>query len=126
MYNVGAWKLGFSTATKIHSQAATKAYICKYISKGGMDTRFYNAKRYWASRNVERPEEVKEQYLCSDRIGDDIMESYEFKTSYVNYDIGYRRSEFIERDNTSKLKSIIEQYQGRASCTIRKTQVLRN
>lgn len=126
VYNVGAWKLGFSTATKIHSQAATKAYICKYISKGGMDTRFYNAKRYWASRNVERLEEVKEQYLCSDRIGDDIMESYEFKTEYVNYDIGYRRSEFIERDNTSQLKSILEQYKGRAFCTILKTQLLRN
>ena len=55
IYNVGAWAtgsgsnrvaLGWSTATEIQSQEATTYYVTKYLTKGGIDLRFYNRKRY--------------------------------------------------------------------------------
>lgn len=55
IYNVGAWKFGFSTATKIQSQVAVQSYITKYITKGGVDPRFCDSRRYWVSKNIKRP-----------------------------------------------------------------------
>lgn len=55
IYNVGAYKLGWSTATRIGDQAKVTKYIAKYISKDLVQVAF-NKKRYWASRNLLDPE----------------------------------------------------------------------
>lgn len=58
IYNLDSYKLGFSTMTEVIDNAAVTRYITKYITKelifdaGGK-------KRYWASRNLERPTERK-------------------------------------------------------------------
>lgn len=56
IWNIGAWKKGFSTLSIINNGEATKHYICKYITKQHADDRFFNKRRYYVSRNIERPE----------------------------------------------------------------------
>ena len=56
IWNIGAWKKGFSTLSIIGNGEATKHYICKYITKQHADDRFFNKRRYYVSRNIERPE----------------------------------------------------------------------
>lgn len=55
IYNVGSYRLGFSTATCITDCDKASAYMCKYITKDLVDCT-KGKKRYWASRNVELPE----------------------------------------------------------------------
>jgi len=55
VFNCGAWRYGFSTITEVKSPEAVKMYIAKYIGKGKIDPRFFNQKRFWASKNIERP-----------------------------------------------------------------------
>lgn len=54
IYNLRAYKYGFSTMTKVIDNAAVTRYIAKYVTK---DLLKYigSKKRYWASRNLERP-----------------------------------------------------------------------
>ena len=62
IYNVGSYKLGFSTATKIVDLHKSCSYLCKYISKElCMITK--GKKRYWASRNLDLP--IVETYLMN-------------------------------------------------------------
>lgn len=56
IWNIGAWKKGFSTLSIIGNGEATNHYICKYITKQHADDRFFNKRRYYVSRNIERPE----------------------------------------------------------------------
>ena len=55
IYNVGKYKLGWTTATKIIDQSRVTKYIAKYISKDLVQVAF-NKRRYWASRNLNEPE----------------------------------------------------------------------
>ena len=63
VFNCGAWRYGFSTITAVKSPEAVKNYVAKYIGKGKIDPRFFNQKRFWASRNIERPyiEKIKHE-----------------------------------------------------------------
>lgn len=56
IYNITRWRNGWSTATYIRNVNATKKYIMKYISKQNNDISFHGKKRYWASKNLERPD----------------------------------------------------------------------
>lgn len=53
IYNIGAYDLGFTTATKIKDNARVSSYITKYISKD-LCAVTQNKKRYWCSRNLEK------------------------------------------------------------------------
>lgn len=55
IYNVGKYKLGWTTATKINDQTRVTKYIAKYISKDLVQVAF-NKRRYWASRNLDEPD----------------------------------------------------------------------
>lgn len=54
IYNVDSYRLGFSTATKIKSLDKVSNYIGKYITKE-LCTITKGKKRYWSSRNVQKP-----------------------------------------------------------------------
>lgn len=74
IYNVGNYRLGFSTATKIDDVNRAASYLCKYITKDlCADTK--GKKRYWSSKNVDLPvvedylfntREILEELLCTD------------------------------------------------------------
>lgn len=52
IYNVGKYKLGWSTATKIVDQSRVTKYIAKYISKEICQVAF-GKRRYWSSKNLD-------------------------------------------------------------------------
>lgn len=54
IYNLGNYRLGFSTATEIKDYQRASTYISKYICKEIVQST-YNKKRYWYSRNCELP-----------------------------------------------------------------------
>ena len=56
IYNVGRYKWGFTTATKVSDSGKACGYLVKYISKDLIEATF-GKKRYWASRNCLRPVE---------------------------------------------------------------------
>lgn len=55
IYNVGKYRLGFSTATKISDVLKSISYITKYVTKELCEVT-YGKKRYWHSRNVAMPD----------------------------------------------------------------------
>ncbi len=52
IYNIGRYRLGFTTATKIDDNEKATKYICKYISKDLVCVTC-GKKRYWCSRNLD-------------------------------------------------------------------------
>lgn len=54
IYNIGNWKYGFSTATKIDDSAKASSYILKYITKELCENSL-GKKRYYHSRNINEP-----------------------------------------------------------------------
>lgn len=57
IYNVGKYKLGWSTATRVSNQEACCKYITKYVTKDLCEVT-KGRKRYWASKNLSIPEET--------------------------------------------------------------------
>lgn len=56
IYNLEAYKLGFSTATLIQDRKRVSNYLCKYITKDlALQTK--GKKRYWHSRSLNLPKE---------------------------------------------------------------------
>lgn len=60
IYNVDSYRLGFSTATRVHDNERVTKYISKYITKE-LCAVTTGRKRYWASRNLAECE--MEEYL---------------------------------------------------------------
>ena len=52
IYNIGAYRSGFTTATRIKDMEKVSKYISKYITKELCAVTF-GRKRFWASRNLE-------------------------------------------------------------------------
>ena len=65
IYNVGKYRLGFSTATRIKSLKRVTQYIGKYITKD-LCAVTKGKKRYWASRNLAQAEIEKKYYPPGD------------------------------------------------------------
>lgn len=74
IFNVGDYKLGFTTATKISDSMKASNYITKYITVE-MIFNTKNKKRYWVSRNLDKPEEST--VLVDHDIKSDLIKMYE-------------------------------------------------
>lgn len=59
IYNIGSYRLGFTTATKITDNVRASNYIAKYITKDLLN-HIKGKKRFWHSRNLQKP---KERYI---------------------------------------------------------------
>ena len=59
IYNIANWKFGFSTATKVQSNAKCVSYMTKYITKD-LCVIAQKRRRYLASNNLDR---VEREYL---------------------------------------------------------------
>ena len=84
IYNVSKWdNKGFSTATRVLDTNAVKYYLLKYLTKTKVDPRFFYKKRFYVSRNINRPQINKMSFVCSDtfNIFDSIIKE--------NYNIDY-------------------------------------
>lgn len=64
VYNIPGWRYGFSTAVKIDSSSEDHAkvgnYVGKYVTKEMIT--LSNKRRYWASRNLKKPEKFYNQH----------------------------------------------------------------
>lgn len=58
IYNIGKYRLGWSTATRVSNNQAVAGYLLKYLTKE-MCAVTFNRRRYWVSKNCELPEEVE-------------------------------------------------------------------
>lgn len=67
IYNIGRYKFGWTTATQVKNNEAVVKYITKYVTKDLMNT-IKGKKHFWASRNLSRPEEIKELLEPVDRL----------------------------------------------------------
>ena len=105
VYNLYEYKFGFTTATIVGDNLSTCLYIQKYISKD-MCKNLFNKKRYWCSRNLDRPVISKqlhrdEEFLDKFRDG---LAGKDYKEKVVNaeyYDI-HRFSIYTTNTNFSK------------------------
>lgn len=87
IYNLGNYKLGFTTATKIHDSKKASNYISKYITKTLCET-IVGKKRYWASNNLKKP--VITQFMLSEDEMKKLLvplESQVVKKSVVSVDL---------------------------------------
>lgn len=57
IYNIGKYKLGWTTATKVKINDAATKYITKYTTKDLME-HIKGKKKYWVSRNLNLPQET--------------------------------------------------------------------
>lgn len=63
IYNCNAWRYGFSTVTEVEDTEKAAGYLLKYIGKDlGVSKEF--KKRYWASRNCNRPKKRFVDMVC--------------------------------------------------------------
>lgn len=77
IYNILNWKHGFTTATQIQDSASVSGYITKYLTKESCSV-LKNKKRYYASNNVNLP---NEEYIILDR--DELIEEHAKHSSYI-------------------------------------------
>lgn len=59
IYNIDNYNWGYSTATEVINTDAVNKYIAKYLTKDLFGST-KGKKRYWSSRNCNRPKETKE------------------------------------------------------------------
>lgn len=85
IYNVSKWNnKGFSTATKVLDTNAVKYYLSKYLTKGKVDPRFFGKKRFYVSRNINRPQVEKMAFPCNDTF--DIFDSIIKEDYNIDYE----------------------------------------
>lgn len=66
VYDIGRYRLGWVTATKVQDQSRVTKYIAKYINKDLCSVAF-NKRRYWCSRNLADAD-VQEVILDKDKL----------------------------------------------------------
>lgn len=66
IYNVGKYRLGFSTATKVRDPRRVTQYIGKYVTKD-LCAVTKGKKRYWCSRNLNQAE-IEQKYYTPDAL----------------------------------------------------------
>lgn len=66
VYNVGKYRFGWTTATRVKDQSRVTKYIAKYINKDLCSVAF-NKRRYWSSRNLADAD-VQEVILDKDKL----------------------------------------------------------
>lgn len=80
IYNILNYKFGYTTATKVKDNDKICHYLTKYITKD-LCVLTANKKRYWNSRNCQKP--IEEKYLLSAEEIENIMNFYVDNVAYA-------------------------------------------
>lgn len=69
IFNIGKYRLGWSTSTAVKDNERVTKYICKYVTKDLVENT-PNKKRYWVSKNLERikPQDTMVSYEKLDAV----------------------------------------------------------
>lgn len=62
IYNIGSYKLGFTTATKVGNNEFAVKYVSKYITKETIQVA-KNKRKYWHTKNLQEPEIFKLDWM---------------------------------------------------------------
>lgn len=88
IYNIGKYKLGFTTATQVRNSEASEKYIAKYVTKE-LTSMVKGKRRYWKSKNCSVP--IVEHYIN------------EFNENYTHNDLHHElvnRTDFVRAKET--------------------------
>ncbi len=99
IYNIGNYKLGFTTATKIKDTGRVSSYVTKYITKEFVAVTL-NKKRYWCSRNLDEVF-IQEFVLAPDEVAqmiEDLSEHITYCKTVTNELLG-KSTKYIEVSN---------------------------
>lgn len=94
VYNIGNYKWGWTTATKIDDFRRASSYLCKYITKD-LCAVTRGKKRYWSSRNVELPEVI--EYMIEDSEDNRLMLFLEQSTYIKKIETPFTNVTYIEK-----------------------------
>lgn len=75
------WGHGFIKINRIKNVSNLGAYICKYLQKDMTDKRLFNKKKYFCSKDIERPIEI-----YNDRIIEELIAQYDFEIIKPNHE----------------------------------------
>lgn len=92
VFNVGKYKLGFSTAIKCDGSMKVVGYVTKYITKE-LSQISMGKKRYWVSRNLDLPDTLK--FYTYDSFLD-VISLYDFSQAYFKSVEGYKNVNICE------------------------------
>lgn len=63
IFNLEDYKFGWTTATKVKDSNKSVGYLCKYITKEMTESVPKGKKKYWSSRNLDKP--IEDEILLS-------------------------------------------------------------
>ena len=99
IYNIGKYRFGWTTATRVKKNEAVTKYITKYTTKDLME-HIKGKKKYWASRNLNEPvestyllENVEKQSLHNELTMDDCKF---YKSSMYQIGLAVRNVRYYE------------------------------
>ena len=89
IYNIGRYKFGFTTATRVKNNEASTKYITKYTTKDLME-HTKNKRKYWHSRNLNTPKEYTAVLPASDlnALHDELVRDDVRNFKQLYYEIG--------------------------------------
>lgn len=101
VYNIGKYKLGWTTATKVENNSAVTKYITKYTTKELIENT-KGKKKYWCSRNCDRP--ILEDLLLSiadkELLHEELLETSDyFKVTDFGYGVKHNQVRYYEHKN---------------------------
>lgn len=80
IYNIGLYKFGWTTATRVTDLEKVSKYICKYVTKE-MCSHSKGRKRYWASRNLCEAE--VEEFIVTKSERQELLEELADSMTYI-------------------------------------------
>lgn len=108
IYNIGKYKLGWTTATRVESTEKVSKYISKYITKE-LCAATFGRKRYWKSRNLNQAEIVTLTLLGDLQVFRDSVESVAQWSKSID---GYITTEYFEmpQEVNQDMDALIDNY----------------
>ncbi len=92
------WGNGFTLVESIKNLSHMVNYVAKYLTADGLDERLIGRKRYFASRGLVKPLEIRDEEIISNLLKQLPKETIKYQkyyssddgqeTEYINYDIG--------------------------------------
>lgn len=93
IYNLGKYKLGYTTATVVDDSEKTSYYMTKYITKD-LCAATFGKKRYWKSRNLSKAEIVTLSLNIQDK--EELLQAVTQVAQYHKTVDGYLTTDYFE------------------------------
>ena len=113
IYNVGTYRMGWSTATEIQDKSRIVKYILKYITKE-LQKRCPHKRRYWHSNNLVLPKTFS-TYMQLDRFAAMLEKLEVTYSSHIESDYSYCDFFEVSLESCGELFPFLENYRENVS-----------